>query len=247
MQQVTVYTLPHTFRYGNGLSLLANHLISHNKEREKILCLSHPSTPNTQIHYHPVQQESRAVLELIKIESKNRPYDDIAVINRIWALCAPIELALLQAAIPYQMYGSLSVLDRNELKVFWILFEIAAGIFDQHNEQVRRDLWLRYLTTPYPKIKHDVLVQIAMQMATVSHDYGAALEQLIPDNLSKWQKEKLKTKANILSDAEHIKTSAYRSEEHTSELQSRPHLVCRLLLEKKKKRHIVGRSPMRNR
>src|SRR2546429_3699170 len=29
---------------------------------------------------------------------------------------------------------------------------------------------------------------------------------------------------------------AYRSEEHTSELQSRLHLVCRLLLEKKKKK-----------
>src|SRR5690554_7446824 len=29
-----------------------------------------------------------------------------------------------------------------------------------------------------------------------------------------------------------------RSEEHTSELQSRPHLVCRLLLEKKKKTSI---------
>src|SRR5271166_1964447 len=29
----------------------------------------------------------------------------------------------------------------------------------------------------------------------------------------------------------------YRSEEHTSELQSRGHLVCRLLLEKKKKKH----------
>src|SRR2546422_1708474 len=29
-----------------------------------------------------------------------------------------------------------------------------------------------------------------------------------------------------------------RSEEHTSELQSRLHLVCRLLLEKKKKVHI---------
>src|SRR3989442_6902952 len=34
------------------------------------------------------------------------------------------------------------------------------------------------------------------------------------------------------------KMSINRSEEHTSELQSRPHLVCRLLLEKKKtKRH----------
>src|SRR3989442_10827577 len=28
-----------------------------------------------------------------------------------------------------------------------------------------------------------------------------------------------------------------RSEEHTSELQSRPHLVCRLLLEKKKEKN----------
>src|SRR2546422_8380076 len=33
-------------------------------------------------------------------------------------------------------------------------------------------------------------------------------------------------------------TAASRSEEHTSELQSRLHLVCRLLLEKKKK-HII--------
>src|SRR5436305_9886828 len=31
-----------------------------------------------------------------------------------------------------------------------------------------------------------------------------------------------------------------RSEEHTSELQSRPHLVCRLLLEKKKLQYILG-------
>src|SRR3712207_7103505 len=32
---------------------------------------------------------------------------------------------------------------------------------------------------------------------------------------------------------------ALRSEEHTSELQSRQYLVCRLLLEKKKKRHTI--------
>src|SRR3712207_7240386 len=31
-----------------------------------------------------------------------------------------------------------------------------------------------------------------------------------------------------------------RSEEHTSELQSRQYLVCRLLLEKKKKEHILS-------
>src|SRR3989442_7112343 len=33
-----------------------------------------------------------------------------------------------------------------------------------------------------------------------------------------------------------------RSEEHTSELQSRPHLVCRLLLEKKKSKSCLACS-----
>src|SRR2546422_6378831 len=36
--------------------------------------------------------------------------------------------------------------------------------------------------------------------------------------------------------AERKRNKGLRSEEHTSELQSRLHLVCRLLLEKKKKR-----------
>src|SRR5690554_7250031 len=41
--------------------------------------------------------------------------------------------------------------------------------------------------------------------------------------------------ATTLPIAKTIKPPIMRSEEHTSELQSRPHLVCRLLLEKKKK------------
>src|SRR2546422_2278833 len=36
------------------------------------------------------------------------------------------------------------------------------------------------------------------------------------------------------------KSQTFRSEEHTSELQSRLHLVCRLLLEKKKKRQTIN-------
>src|SRR2546429_1435513 len=39
-----------------------------------------------------------------------------------------------------------------------------------------------------------------------------------------------------------VKLSYQRSEEHTSELQSRLHLVCRLLLEKKKKKAEVRQS-----
>src|SRR5438445_8123141 len=52
------------------------------------------------------------------------------------------------------------------------------------------------------------------------------------------------------SDRPPLKSSA-RSEEHTSELQSRQYLVCRLLLEKKKKRHKriypkIQNTPTRN-
>src|SRR3712207_6557626 len=42
----------------------------------------------------------------------------------------------------------------------------------------------------------------------------------------------------LFTQGDSLSLSIYRSEEHTSELQSRQYLVCRLLLEKKKNRHI---------
>src|SRR2546429_4809377 len=45
------------------------------------------------------------------------------------------------------------------------------------------------------------------------------------------------------ADALHVAPKT-RSEEHTSELQSRLHLVCRLLLEKKKNMHITASPPL---
>src|SRR3989442_8731585 len=44
-------------------------------------------------------------------------------------------------------------------------------------------------------------------------------------------------------DERRIACPTSRSEEHTSELQSRPHLVCRLLLEKKKRIYLTFRFP----
>src|SRR3989442_11785878 len=44
----------------------------------------------------------------------------------------------------------------------------------------------------------------------------------------------LSVSPTVLAAAAAMRTRRVRSEEHTSELQSRPHLVCRLLLEKKK-------------
>src|SRR2546429_5704515 len=54
--------------------------------------------------------------------------------------------------------------------------------------------------------------------------------------------EAYRTKSQMPSDPLTVRERQVRSEEHTSELRSRLHLVCRLLLEKKKNGLDVSRS-----
>src|SRR5690554_7173619 len=61
----------------------------------------------------------------------------------------------------------------------------------------------------------------------VSDDILAFLPRVADDACSQWQEPDFGL-------WEPRNGPFHRSEEHTSELQSRPHLVCRLLLEKKK-------------
>src|SRR2546422_2418330 len=67
---------------------------------------------------------------------------------------------------------------------------------------------------------------------------------------SSWRRPSTRTSSKLATFAQAIKSTMpiepmsthKRSEEHTSELQSRLHLVCRLLLEKKKKKKIGTRN-----
>src|SRR5690554_7252683 len=88
------------------------------------------------------------------------------------------------------------------------------------------------LTMAYPMDKEITLTEDLDQLLS---DQERELSGEIENNL---ELELLK-KQKVLSeyDLKNIRMTNYpqlvRSEEHTSELQSRPHLVCRLLLEKK--------------
>src|SRR5690625_1285107 len=57
-----------------------------------------------------------------------------------------------------------------------------------------------------------------------------------PDERESIKQEVVQLKSHLIEIANTNVNNKYRSEEHTSELQSRGHLVCRLLLEKKKKK-----------
>src|SRR5436305_6274914 len=68
--------------------------------------------------------------------------------------------------------------------------------------------------------------------------YTLSLHDALP--ISIWPKPFQRPHPPILMSASNEESAEFagqhrRSEEHTSELQSRPHLECRLLLEKKKK------------
>src|SRR5687768_17770477 len=65
------------------------------------------------------------------------------------------------------------------------------------------------------------------------------LKGIIVTSTEEVLREQIERKLNNLPDGDILK-NILRSEEHTSELQSRLHLVCRLLLEKKNIIHIYN-------
>src|SRR6266699_6103655 len=75
---------------------------------------------------------------------------------------------------------------------------------------------------------------LVVDMAALDHNIAAMAEVLPGDRLRPHVKAH---KCTSLARRQAAVGHRGRSEEHTSELQSRPHLVCRLLLEKKKKHH----------
>src|SRR3712207_8120120 len=103
------------------------------------------------------------------------------------------------------------------------------------------DLILGGIKMILEKIKEIIAEQLNLDEETISED--TSFEDLGLDSLDLFQVViEIEEEFDIqIEDAESIKTvrDAVRSEEHTSELQSRQYLVCRLLLEKKKTYHTL--------
>src|SRR2546429_2779791 len=105
----------------------------------------------------------------------------------------------------------------------WILGKFKEFGLDAHIEQFA-------VLFPTPKQRLVELVDGGLK-------FTAKLEEpAVPeDPTSHQQSEQLPTYNAYSIDGDVTAPNTRRSEEHTSELQSRLHLVCRLLLEKKKK------------
>src|SRR5690606_41877488 len=79
---------------------------------------------------------------------------------------------------------------------------------------------------------HDALpISLASCPVTIRRKGAPLIIYVLPNNLRRNRRASRRTNRRC----SRARTSCCRSEEHTSELQSRENLVCRLLLEKKKR------------
>lgn len=197
------YTLPDTFRYGHKLALLANHLISHNKQRDDTLCLSHKSAPPTDIHWLKVDDYAEETLTVVKKQLRNgaKPAD-IAILTRVWAISAAIELLFLTEGIPYSSQGKGTVFSR---RVLWPLLEVlslAAGEFPDYTDERRKQAFACILAKPFMYLKKEILDEMATTLANASSDYAEVLLECITDDLKKGQQRNIQQRAKGLMVAE---------------------------------------------
>ncbi|WP_422136059.1 ATP-dependent helicase [Endozoicomonas sp. ALD040] len=97
------YKLTTTFRFGHSLSLVANSVINNNQKREKKICISHLSTPDTKVKLIESNKPSISLITLIQtMKNKNIPLSDISVLTRNNAQLLLIQFLMRLFCIPYK-------------------------------------------------------------------------------------------------------------------------------------------------
>lgn len=198
------YQLSHTFRFGDQLSLLANQIIAKNysNQARRTQCISHETSSNTEVILTKASDSALAVLTAIQRHAKTRDLADVAVINRLWANSARLELLLLAEGVPYRLDNHQTVLERHELKPFRVLLQLGSGQAQQWDKKTRRAAWQALLTQPYLKIKKSVVDQLIKELSDVSINWGRALRNCVPESLSRYQSEALFERARWIERAE---------------------------------------------
>src|SRR5690625_5797289 len=128
----------------------------------------------------------------------------------------------------------------------------ASGNFDSWDDNLRPDQYENFATyltrvVEYLKNELDIDIQTLSPINEPNNGYWGAGGRQEGSNWTYDSQAKIINEvARQLEDLNLDTVVSGRSEEHTSELQSRGHLVCRRLLEKKKEKHEESISDILN-
>jgi DNA helicase II / ATP-dependent DNA helicase PcrA len=159
------YQLSYTFRYGHQLSLAANHLIAWNRKRDQKLCISHESTDGTVVTCLAEQKKHPAVSILSQWLEQGRSLRDAAVLVRLFAQSVPVELALLEAGIPYRLEGNAQVFDCSEILALTGYLKLALGIFADDVQANREKMFTAMLSQPHMGLKREEMAVLVQDIA----------------------------------------------------------------------------------
>lgn len=162
----TTFPLTRTFRYGHALSLLADHVIHNNHQREDTLCVSAEGTPNTEIDLFQTGIPNPVLTAINDWRSTGKPLNSIAVLVRLFSMSIPIELELLAHGIPYKVEGNDSVLHIKEINALIALLRLANGsLFSKDRIEDQAENVLDILSVPHIGVRADVLKPACMKIA----------------------------------------------------------------------------------
>ena len=166
------YTLPHTFRYGHSLSLLANFVITRNGNRTDKICVSGIER-DTALDVRLVASNPGAeVLKIVKEwTGTGRGLNEVAVLVREYAHSISSEVALLQDGVPYRIVGAAPFFDRADVLGLRAYLQLAAGgMAAVESTERRTKLVQALLMTPTLYLRRDTVEMIAEAVAESPDD-----------------------------------------------------------------------------
>lgn len=194
-------SLSYSFRYGHQVSLLANHLISHNSSRQKLLCKSHETNPSTEVEVLKSRDDPSKVVSLL---TRANPTDlsDYAILARVWSQTVGIELALLEAGINYHMDGYPGVFHSKEAQSICALLELGCGHFQTMPHELRAEKLDLLFHFPHVGLPDTQIKSLCHLLAQYDGDWGSQLNAAIPSDIKRIQAIKLERLAKALTNLE---------------------------------------------
>ena len=187
--------LPQSFRFGHSLALLANHAIDANPWPDRRAVLAIDQAKPTQIACLVGPESSAVVGALTQWQAQGHAWSTAAVLVRLWVQAAPIELALLQAKIPYRLLGERSVWDVPTTQGLMTLLALACGQLWQESSETRWQSLNAFWQLPplgMVKLQRERLVQLSVSQPEAVVD---AIEAMSEDRV--WLKKHWQARASV--------------------------------------------------
>jgi DNA helicase-2/ATP-dependent DNA helicase PcrA len=174
----TTYHLPHTFRFGHRLALLANYAIAQNPWADRHPVLSASTCVDTQVVYSVGEDGGQMIEPLLAWRMQGGRWQDCAVLVRLWAQAGLVELRLLQANIPYRLLGDRSIWDSIAAQGMMAILSVASGDIWQQTYEVRHRLLTAFWQCPNMGLSlsaRERLVSLSAQSPEAVYDAIEAL------------------------------------------------------------------------